>query len=396
MFIKYVVLLTSITLMFTACAHYEREPGFQRELSWIPYAADQSGPAQKDSWPPRPAIYTQRFVWKMRYLADKLAEAARVKAPGKTNTLVTTIVPVEDINRPTGFGRLCSEQLMTELAGFGFNVIEARKTKDFWILDNEGEFSLSRDITLLSEQFNADMALVGTYVKSGSQVLLNVRLVDADGSGVLAAASAMMDLRGDKFLLPVFQNTKSDTDGPGMEARLTIRKKILADVDTYAEILQSMSRDMARKISEPLLSSNDDTTVAVATFVDVDNMYRAATFGRYMTEQVMAEIARMGYNVVELRVTPDFYVDVRIGELGLSREMSRLMNDKKVDAVVVGTYVRAADNVVVNARLVRGDTRRVAGASSMIVDASKKNKFVTAMLKNEITTIMPTETVEGY
>ncbi len=391
------VFIFIVTIAFIAgCSSYKREPEFNSQLNENQVLAPYPERGQ-DSWPPFSAIYTQRFIWKMQYMAEQLREKLDNSGKKMKSVLMTTIVPVNDLERATGFGRLCSEQLITEMSKLGFNVIETRKTGGLMVLNNEGEFALSRNLKLIKEQHRADAVFVGTYIKSDSHTLLNVRLVNTETSDVMAAATAMMNIRGDKFLQAVFE---ADEKGEHVElplASISIRKKVLPGVDHYSEIMQSMTGAMARKMDEESGSAPAQSkTLAVTTFVDVDNMYRASTFGRYITEQVMEQYSRMGYNVIELRAAPSVYVDVRIGELALSREMSRTMGTNKVDTLVVGTYTRAGDKVMVNARMVKSETRMVVSAGSMIVDAGEKNKFITAMLKNEVTSIPPTETVEGY
>src|SRR5262245_19611390 len=41
--------------------------------------------------------------------------------------------------------------------------------------------------------------------------------------------------------------------------------------------------------------------IAVTTFVDIDNLYTTSTFGRLVAEQLMSELAMLGYNVIEVR-----------------------------------------------------------------------------------------------
>ena len=287
---------------------------------------------------------------------------------------------------------------MTNLGMGGFNVIESRKTKGYFIRNNEGEFMLSRDIKLVDKEHRANLALVGTYSSSGGHVLINVRLVDTKSASVRATANTMMNLSGDMYLYSILKKDK----GMGREGErlstVSVTRKIDMEEDPYSDKLSSMTREMAHDLSDPVpVVNGQKLTIAVTTFVNVDHMYRSATFGRYMTERMITELSSMGFNVVEFRMTGDVFTDMRIGELALSREMSRILPDHKVDAVVVGTYAKAVDeNILVNARMVDGKTQNVISAGSMIVDAKPENKFVIALLGSEVTTVMPEETVEGY
>lgn len=381
----------------SGCYHYTQEPDFQSRLNpSTTYKADAFAGASQ--WPPYAEVYTQRFVWKMRYLAQQMHDTASARGREGMTVLMTTITPVDNLSAGTSFGRVATEQLMTEMNARGFRVIEARKTNDYMIADKAGEFSLSRDLKKIASEFSADAVLVGTYSRGREQVLLNVRLVDLKDSSTLGAGSAMMDLRGDRFLMSIVGDDMNGRGGAtGGVVSVNMRKKVLPDVDHYSETLQSMIKSMAGRIAESAqVDGAGVKTIAVTTFVDINHLYRAASFGRYIGEQLIAELSILGFNVVELRIAQEIVVDMRLGEMALSREMNRLAPNGKVDAIVVGTYTKAGDTALVNGRMILPKSGKVVGVGDITVDAGPRNKFITALLEQEITTMMPTETVEGY
>ncbi len=394
------ILAIAIIALLPACYAYQKEPDFQSRLS--PNWRDGYGANQ---WPPRAAIYSQRFVWKMRYLARGLVGgkgSGRAVRKGQ-KILMSTLVPVDNLYMPTSFGRLCMEQLITELEGLGYIVVEARKSNGYEIKDKEGEFFLTRDLKKIGGEYNIDSALMGTYALAGSSVLVNVRLVDLSDSSVAAAASAHMDLTGDLFLQEIFSKDmkKEDKSNRSYASRnmgtVNVRQKALETEDPYTDTLDLLIHRMAGSVDESMPDGiPKPPTVAVMTFVDVDNLYRSVTFGRYVSDKMIGELHRLGYNVKEIRVSPDIFTDIRIGELGMTRELNQIINNTHADALLVGTYTRAEDKVFVNGRLILAGEGKVVGAGEMVVDAGPQNKFITAMLENEITTIMPQETIEGY
>jgi TolB-like protein len=386
-----------VTASFSGCAHYAQEPDFQSRLNpSTTYKKEwYTGTSQ---WPPYAEVYTQRFVWKMRYLVNQMFDTASSRGGKGMTVLMTTIAPVDNLTAGTSFGRVVTEQLMTEMNMRGFRVIEARKTTDYMVADKRGEFSLSRDIKKIASDFSADAVLVGTYSRGKEQVLLNVRLVDLRDSSTLGAGSAMMDLRGDRYLMTVFGDDLNARGGvtSGL-ASVNMRKRVLPDVDHYSETLQAMIKTMAGRISEGALTDNGGIkTIAVATFVDINHLYRATAFGRYMGEQLISELSSIGFNVVELRVAPEIIVDMRLGEMALTREMNKLAPNGKLDAIVVGTYTKAGDTVLANGRMILPKSGKVVGVGDITVDAGPRNKFMAGLMEQEITTMMPTETVEGY
>jgi TolB-like protein len=390
-------LATLLIVSSSGCAFYAKEPDFQWRLNPNTFSGQDAlaGPKQ---WTPHAEGYTQRFVWKMKYLAQQMQATAADRGREGLTVLMSTITPVDNLSSGTSFGRLVSEQLMTELNARGFRIIEARKTNDYLIADKSGEFSLSRDLKKTAAEFSADAILVGTYSRGSKQVLINVRLVDLRDSSTLGAGSAMMDIRGDMFLQSVFGDKVNENgDTAAGFGSVNLRKKVLPEVDHYSETLQSMIKSMAGRIAESVPQEGGGVkTIAVTTFVDINHLYRAAAFGRYMGEQLISELSALGFDVVELRAAPEIVVDLRLGEMALTREANRLIPRGKVDAVVVGTYTRAGDAALVNGRMILPKTGKVVGVGDITVDAGPRNKFMTALLEQEITTMMPSETVEGY
>ena len=242
-------LATLLIVSSTGCFYYTQEPDFQWRLSPGAFSKQETlrGPKQ---WTPRAEVYTQRFVWKMKYLAQQMQTTTADRGKEGLSVLMTTITPVDNISSGTSFGRLVSEQLMTELNGRGFRVIEARKTNDYIVADKLGEFSLSRDLKKIAAEFSADAILVGTYSRAGKQILINVRLVDLRDSSTLGAGSALMDIRGDTFLQSVFGDNENERgDTPGGFGSVNLRKKVMPEVDHYSETLQAMIKNMAGGIA---------------------------------------------------------------------------------------------------------------------------------------------------
>jgi TolB-like protein len=336
----------------------------------------------------------------MQYLVEELTQRFAGKDLSGKRILLSTITPVDAIEKATPFGRLVTEQLMTQLTKKGFDVVEARTALGYSIRNGAGEFILSRDKNRLKEEFSADFILAGSYARTTNDILVNTRLIATRSNSVYSGATAQFDLTGDRFLRSVLKKDDPNSVWPGEDERnsvVMIRKKVKSDEDPYADTLNLIIRSMAGSIDNSARGKiAPSATVAVMTFVDVDNMYRSATFGRYITEEMITNLAGAGYKVKEIRVSPDIFTDIRIGELGLTREMSQIVANANADSLLVGTYTKAGDTILVEARLVKADTGIVIGSGSGVIEAGESNKLIAGLLKKEVTTVMPQETVEGY
>ena len=129
--------------------------------------------------------------FKTSYLADQIDTFYRGTDPGPIG--VTTFVNLDDLYSTSSFGRMVGEQLMSELAMKGYDIVELRHSDALQFLSNAGEFALSRQVSAVKSEQNLGGVIVGTYVASPERVYLNARLLDPRSSVVLSAGSVEME-----------------------------------------------------------------------------------------------------------------------------------------------------------------------------------------------------------
>lgn len=128
--------------------------------------------------------------FKTALLANQIDQHYRGSVPGPIG--VTTFVNIDDLYASSTFGRMVGEQLMSELAMKGFDVVELRHADALQFLDTGGEFALSREPRAVRSHRNLAAVVVGTYVVSPDRVYVNARLVEPSTSLVLSAGSVEM------------------------------------------------------------------------------------------------------------------------------------------------------------------------------------------------------------
>lgn len=129
--------------------------------------------------------------FKTSYLAEQIHAYFRGNAGGPI--AVSTFVDLDDLYSTSTFGRVLSEQLMSELVMLGYNVIELRKADALQLLPTQGEFALSRDTRVLKSMQDIAGMVVGTYVDSPIRVYVNARLIDPSSSMIISAGSVEME-----------------------------------------------------------------------------------------------------------------------------------------------------------------------------------------------------------
>lgn len=139
---------------------------------------------------PRDAENQSVGRFKTSYLADQIYAYynGNLSAP----IVVTTFVDVNNLYDTSAFGRILTEQLISELSMRGFNVIELRLADALQIMHDKGEFGLSRDMAILKKDHKISTIVTGTYAVSPDRIYLNARLIDPKTSLITSVGSVEM------------------------------------------------------------------------------------------------------------------------------------------------------------------------------------------------------------
>lgn len=125
----------------------------------------------------RQAIYTA---------VDDLLNNTREPLPSGSAFLVASLVNIDGLQQSSTFGRTLSEYITSRLVWHGFTTSEIKLRQSLFIKEKGGEFLLSRDVKALSQQYNAQTVIVGTYSIGEYMVYISLRLVNAENNTILA------------------------------------------------------------------------------------------------------------------------------------------------------------------------------------------------------------------
>lgn len=126
-----------------------------------------------------------RFNGLIVFLADQLERNADRKTLGNT-FIVTSFGNLNKLTETTGFGRLVAENLIHELQVRKWQVYDVRMTKDI-VINESGEFSLSRDIKKIRDSYMVGGIVTGTYAVADDNIIVNARSLDIN-TGVVASS----------------------------------------------------------------------------------------------------------------------------------------------------------------------------------------------------------------
>jgi len=128
-----------------------------------------------------PGKFTSRII----FLADQLERNVDNKL-ANTSYLIGSFVDLNEMGKSSPMGRLIAENLMHELQVRSWRIFEPRLMQNFMINEG-GEFVLSRDVKQLRDRFGVTGVVAGTYVVSGDYTVVNARVVNIESGMVMSS-----------------------------------------------------------------------------------------------------------------------------------------------------------------------------------------------------------------
>ncbi len=101
--------------------------------------------------------------------------------------MVTTFVDNNDLTKTSRFGRLLQEHITSRMVQLGYSVREIKLTRTINIDPKSGETVLSRDLTKISGELQAQAIVAGTVSRSERMLYISARLIAPENSNIIAS-----------------------------------------------------------------------------------------------------------------------------------------------------------------------------------------------------------------
>ncbi len=130
--------------------------------------------------------------------------------------------------------------------------------------------------------------------------------------------------------------------------------------------LQKRIADLARQLNANAEESiADEYVITVNTFVNLNSLYKTSDLGRYICEELIGDLQKAGIEVIDVRKSAGLMIKQRYGVYALSRNMNELSYIHNAQAMIVGTYTYAHNQIMLNARLLRNRDGMVLSHASL-------------------------------
>jgi len=150
------------------------------------------------------------------------------------------------------------------------------------------------------------------------------------------------------------------------------RVNLSSTIVNIAEQLQKSSR----------LANEPSGTIAITSFVDLNKFSKTTPFGRILAESMFNELFIRGFNVADFRGKEAITI-TKNGEFYITRDVGKLKDEVPNTYVLVGTYSKIDDKILLNVRIMDNITGKVVASARSIYDSEY------CMLKDDVCTKKP-------
>ncbi len=121
------------------------------------------------------------------------------------------------------------------------------------------------------------------------------------------------------------------------------------------------------RIGTTLNFKSDKGTIAVTSFVDLNQLNKTTQFGRILGESMINELFVRGFNVSEFRGQGAISIN-KNGEFYITRDTKKLNGEVPNTYVLVGTYAQIEDRTLLNVRIIDNKTGKLIASAREIYD----------------------------
>jgi len=102
--------------------------------------------------------------------------------------LIATIVKTDALDSSSTLGRVTSENIASRFTNAGYKVIEMKFGNSVYMKQSEGELVLTREISSIARNHDAQGVVVGSYGVGSELVYMNIKIVKPGPANIVMAA----------------------------------------------------------------------------------------------------------------------------------------------------------------------------------------------------------------
>lgn len=143
------------------------------------------------------------------------------------------------------------------------------------------------------------------------------------------------------------------------------------EIDSF-ELPRHAINDVVKGLAYQMLETssfvNPKTPIAIASFVDLEDLESTNWLGNQLSESFVHEMQRHGLVVIDFKTTGHIRVTAE-GDYVFSRDWKELPERQIIDYVVTGTMMKKENGVLINARMIGMQSRVVVASAQSFIPA---------------------------
>jgi TolB-like protein len=113
------------------------------------------------------------------------------------------------------------------------------------------------------------------------------------------------------------------------------------------------------------MNPKDSGTITLTSFVNLRRLNTTSQFGRVLGESLFSELFIRGFNITDFRGQNAISVN-KTGEFFITRNIKQLVSEVSNSYILVGTYSKIDQNVMINARILDNKTGKIVTSARSI------------------------------
>ena len=143
-----------------------------------------------------------------------------------------------------------------------------------------------------------------------------------------------------------------------------------AKKDTSKQKVQLTLNDAVISLAKQLSKNNhitdsDTGTMTLTSFVNLSQLNKTSQLGRVLGESLYSELFIRGFNVTDFRGQNVISINNN-GEFYITRNITKLQSEVPNTYILVGTYSKIDQNIMINARVLDNKTGKIVSSARVL------------------------------
>jgi TolB-like protein len=145
----------------------------------------------------------------------------------------------------------------------------------------------------------------------------------------------------------------------GCDQNTLVIPKDQASTNTIHLTMDDAIISIANQLSQNnKLDPSDTGTLTMVSFVDLEQFRKTSRFGMVLSESLYNELFIRGFSVTDVRGQNAISINAD-GEFYITRNVTKLQSEVSNTYIVLGTYTKIDENIMINARIMDNKTGKL-------------------------------------